>query len=139
MVATTTTLFVMTKDYPDIQREITSTQLPKFLTVTLNIMEKTEDQTPSVFHNLSKLFLTFPGATRSASDRAVKASFTCLNRMPARPEIIEAVSTCLLAIHSNEDKAGSRGSQADFVDKFCGSMHAVLDRIFSCVEEGEPL
>ncbi|ORX59572.1 hypothetical protein DM01DRAFT_1405095 [Hesseltinella vesiculosa] len=128
-------LFKYTHNMPELQREITQPNLPRFNHHLLGLAHR-----PGVFCTaidaLTTNMITFPTLSRSAGDNIQKL---CLSQLDGVQDLdaptLEKVSACLVAIHHTTNRVSSAQHWRDTVLKLIGSYHQALDILFDTVDE----
>ncbi|GAB5586826.1 hypothetical protein Unana1_01726 [Umbelopsis nana] len=134
-IKTLTALFAKTVDKPEVQREVTTPNLPKFNHTLLNLSGN-RDLLPVIFDALSMSITNFPTTSRPVADNCRKLCLSLLDgSADNRFEHTEKASTCLATIFLTATNANRPELWKSTVLRLLGTANRALDRLFDTIDE----
>ncbi|KAI8338002.1 rRNA processing/ribosome biogenesis-domain-containing protein [Chlamydoabsidia padenii] len=134
-IETLSYLFSYTSNKPELQREITIPNLPRFNQLLLGL-SKDEGLLPVVLKALNNSIVHFPSQSRHIADQSLKLSLSCLDgRINIDKETILAACECLASLHHVTGKLNCSDHWKDIMLHLIGSVHGCLDRLFGTIDE----
>ncbi|KAI8333572.1 rRNA processing/ribosome biogenesis-domain-containing protein [Chlamydoabsidia padenii] len=134
-IETLSFLFSYTSNKPELQREITVPNLPRFNQALLNLCKST-DLLPVILTALKTNIIHFPSQSRHIADQCLRRCLSCLNgEENINKETLNAACQCLAALHHVNGKTSSSDQWKDNILHLIGSVHVSLNRLFDTIDE----
>ncbi|KAI9288705.1 rRNA processing/ribosome biogenesis-domain-containing protein [Umbelopsis sp. AD052] len=134
-IKTLTLLFAKTADKPEVQREVTSPNLPKFNHTLLNLSGN-RDLLPAIFDAFMSGFTHFPTTSRPAADNCRKLCLSLLDgSSDNRFELTEKAASCLSTIFLTATVANRGEMWRNTAMRLLGTANRSLDRLFDTIDE----
>ncbi|KAI9139805.1 rRNA processing/ribosome biogenesis-domain-containing protein [Paraphysoderma sedebokerense] len=129
-------LYQQTPKYPEIQKDLTNSSLPKFAYSMINLAGNNNELLPTIFCTLSSLIRQFPTLLRSSME---KAQNLCLSKLdgsvPPNSGSAQKAARCLVDLCLVSSKAGVAEVWRSTCIRALGSIHDVLNEILACADE----
>ncbi|CAM0135953.1 hypothetical protein VKS41_001601 [Umbelopsis sp. WA50703] len=128
-------LFAKAADKPEVQREVTTPNLPKFNHALLNLSGN-KDLLPVIFDALISSFTNFPTTSRPIADNSRKLCLSLLDgSLGHSTSIIESASACLTTIFLTATNANRPELWRTTALRLLGTANRALDRLFDAIDE----
>ncbi|CAG8668196.1 8045_t:CDS:10, partial [Cetraspora pellucida] len=135
VILTLSNMFGKTINKPELQREITSHQLPRFNTTLLNLSENKELLT-TMFDALSQSCMQFPTIFRPFFENTQKLCLSVLDgTLDHGSSVVQSAANCLASIINTGGKTNSLAHWKSISLRLIGSLNFILDRLFDTVDE----
>ncbi|KAI8096725.1 rRNA processing/ribosome biogenesis-domain-containing protein [Halteromyces radiatus] len=133
-IETLSYLFTFTSSKPELQREITIPNLPRFNQILLSLCKN--DLRPVVFSALKENIIHFPSQSRHIIDHCLKLCLSCLDGSGNfDKDTILAACQCLAVLHHTGGKISNSDQWEETLNRLVGTIHACLNRLFDTVDE----
>ncbi|KAG0166848.1 hypothetical protein DFQ28_001083 [Apophysomyces sp. BC1034] len=134
-IRTLSFLFASTIDKPELQREVTTPNLPRFNQALVSLSQNRE-LLPITLAALTVNVDKFPSVSRHVADHCLKICLNCLDgEMDIEPSLVETVGHCLASLHQTGGKTNLATQWKDTLLRLVGSVHQSLGRLFETVDE----
>lgn len=132
-----TELFNKTQSRPELQREITTQQLPRFNTFLIKLSGLNKELLPTILNVLSHSVKNFPSIFRPVNEQTQKL---CLNILLDgtyyyESELAKMAIECFTRIINFGGKLNMDYWKLTLL-KLVGSLNNILDRLFDTIDEG---
>ncbi|KAI8369294.1 rRNA processing/ribosome biogenesis-domain-containing protein [Radiomyces spectabilis] len=134
-IRTLSWLFTQTVDKPELQREVTTPNLPRFNQALLTLAGNAE-LLPTVLDALIQNIKHFPSVSRHITDPCLKLCLSCLEgTVDLESATLEKVGQCLASLYRTSGKTNMAEQWKDTLMRLIGSIHLSLERLFDTVDE----
>ncbi|RIA82132.1 rRNA processing/ribosome biogenesis-domain-containing protein [Glomus cerebriforme] len=136
IITTLTELFNKTQNKPELQREITTQQLPRFNTFLIKLSGLNKELLPTILNALSHSVKNFPTIFRPVNEQTQKL---CLNILldgtyEFESELVKMAIECFTHIINFGGKLNMDYWKITLL-KLVGSLNNILDRLFDAIDE----
>ncbi|CAG8524494.1 5403_t:CDS:10, partial [Dentiscutata heterogama] len=135
VIWTLSNMFGKTINKPELQREVTSQQLPRFNTTLLNLSEN-QELLSTIFDALSQSCMQFPTIFRPFVENTQKL---CLGVLDGTFDygsfVVQSAAKCLASITNTGGKTNSLVHWKSISLRLIGSLNFLLDRLFDTIDE----
>ncbi|KAF0478838.1 ribosome biogenesis protein rix1 [Gigaspora margarita] len=135
VILTLSNIFGKTINKPELQREVTSQQLPRFNTTLLNLSEN-QELLPTIFDALSQSCIQFPTIFRPFVENTQKLCLGVLDgTFDYESSVVQSAANCLASITNTGGKTNSLVHWKSISLRLIGSLNFLLDRLFDTIDE----
>ncbi|CAG8601849.1 21078_t:CDS:10 [Gigaspora margarita] len=135
VILTLSNIFGKTINKPELQREVTSQQLPRFNTTLLNLSEN-QELLSTIFDALSQSCIQFPTIFRPFVENTQKLCLGVLDGMfDYESSVVQSAANCLASITNTGGKTNSLVHWKSISLRLIGSLNFLLDRLFDTIDE----
>ncbi|SAL95775.1 hypothetical protein [Absidia glauca] len=134
-IETLSYLFSYTSNKPELLREITTPNLPRFNQALLSVC-KSDTLLPVALSALEVNLIRFPSQSRHITDQCLRWCLSSLDgRETVTKETVKVACQCLAALHHVNGKLNSSDQWKDNMLHLVGSVHLSLNRLFDTIDE----
>ncbi|RIB13327.1 rRNA processing/ribosome biogenesis-domain-containing protein [Gigaspora rosea] len=136
VILTLSNMFGKTINKPELQREVTSQQLPRFNTILLN-QSANQELLSTIFDALSQSCIQFPTIFRPFVENTQKLCLGVLDgTFDYGSSVVQSAANCLASITNTGGKTNSLVHWKSISLRLIGSLNFLLDRLFDTIDEG---